>query len=63
MIKRMLLSLALVASIGGALAACNTPAATLSPASSTTTLPSTAPSTDLGSPATPSESMAAPSAS
>ena len=61
MAKRILLALALAASIGGAVAACNTPASTSSPS---TVTPSTAPSTDLTSPSSsPAESIAVPSAS
>jgi hypothetical protein len=64
MIKRILLTLALAASIGGALAACNTPAATSNPGSSTSGGgASLAPSLDTGGSEAPSESMAVPSAS
>ena len=52
MIKRILVALALAASLGGAVLACNTPAATTSP----TTV---APSTPAAS--TPAASEAAPS--
>jgi len=56
MFKRILLTLALAASLGGAVAACNTPASTSTPS---TTLPSTAPL-----PSTTTESPSAlPSAS
>jgi hypothetical protein len=48
MIKRILLALALTASLGGAVLACNTPA---SP-SPTSGLPSAAPSLDGGAPST-----------
>lgn len=66
MIKRILLALALAVSVGGAVAACNTPSSTTSPVSSTGTGggASTEPSLDTtGGSAAPSESMAAPSAS
>ena len=63
MFKRILLTLALAASIGGALAACN-PSTTPSPS---VVVPSTAPSTGTESSGTgseaPSESLAVPSAS
>ena len=62
MIKRILISLALVASLGGAIAACNNPSGTASPAASTGTLPTEAPSIGTESPSTGTES-AMPSAS
>ena len=60
MVKRLLIAFALIASLGGAVVGCNTPAGTTSPAGgSTTTLPSSAPSLE----ASPSSSEALPSAS
>jgi hypothetical protein len=60
MIKRILLALALAASLGGAVVACNTPAGTAAP---TVGLPSTPASSDL-LPSTPASSdMVTPSAS
>jgi hypothetical protein len=48
MLKRILISIALVASLGGAVAACNTPAGTSSPSTSlpSISVPSTEPSTE-----------------
>jgi hypothetical protein len=67
MIKRILLALALAASIGGAVAACNSPSATSNPGSSTSGggAPSldTGGSTGTGASESPAESMALPSAS
>ena len=64
MIKRILLALALAVSVGGAVAACNSPSGTSSPAGgSTTTLPSTAPSLDTGGSSGTTMESAAPSAS
>lgn len=61
MIKRILVALALAASLGGAVLACNTPAGTSSP---TLTVPSTAPS-DAGTSPAASDMLesSAPSAS
>jgi hypothetical protein len=59
MVKRLLIAFALIASLGTAVAACNNPSGTTSPAGSTTTLPSTAPSLE----SSPAASEAAPSAS
>jgi len=58
MFKRILLTLALAASVGTAVAACNTPAGSISP---TLTVPSIAP---IGSsaPAASDQPMASPSA-
>jgi hypothetical protein len=51
MIKRIALALALTASLGGAVLACNTPASTTTPTtvapSTTVTTPSTAPASDM----------------
>jgi hypothetical protein len=58
MIKRALLALALAASLGGAVVACNTPAGTASPSAPAS---SAAPSVDLASPST--LESAAPSSS
>lgn len=60
MFKRILLSLALAASLGGAMVACNTPAGTTSP---TTPTSSSAPSVDTSSPAASEEPSVEPSAS
>ena len=53
MMKRILLSLALAASLGGAVVACNTPSSTTAPSVTTTTTTSAPASvgTDAGSPA------------
>jgi hypothetical protein len=56
MLKRILLSLVLAASVGGALAACNNTNATQSPAASIA-----APSVEASAPAAGSPSEAAPS--
>jgi hypothetical protein len=67
MVKRILLALALAASLGGAVVACNTPSATSNPGSSTSggTAPSldTGGSSGTGASEMPSESMAVPSGS
>jgi hypothetical protein len=61
MMKRILVALALAASLGGAVLACNTPAATTAP---TVTIPSTAPaSTGTGTSAEPSTPAASDVAS
>ncbi|MBA2720166.1 MAG: hypothetical protein H0U52_13150 [Chloroflexi bacterium] len=63
MIKRILLALALAASLGGAVVACNTPAGTSNPTSVTPSQPAvSAPAASDASPAA-SEMMASPSAS
>jgi hypothetical protein len=63
MVKRILLALALTASLGGAVVACNTPAATTSPSSVTTpstgTDSSPAASDMTGSPAASDATMSA----
>ena len=59
MMKRILVALALAASLGGAVVACNTPAATTAP---TVTIPSTAPASTGTEPSTPAASdVASPS--
>jgi hypothetical protein len=63
MVKRLLLALALTASLGGAVIACNTPAATGNPAAPSTVIPSTPTSSDAVSPAASDAMSAAPSAS
>jgi hypothetical protein len=61
MMKRILLALALAASLGGAVVACNTPAATTAP---TVTIPSTAPASTGTEPSAPAASdVASPSSS
>ena len=60
MIKRILLALALAASLGGAVVACNTPAATTSPAVVT---PSTTPASAPASSPAASDVLPSPSAS
>ena len=62
MMKRILVALALAASLGGAVLACNTPAATTAP---TVTIPSTAPAASTGTePSSPAASdVASPSSS
>ena len=66
MIKRILLALALAASLGGAVVACNTPGATSSPTSATPSQPAAsapAASDGLASPAASDAMSASPSAS
>jgi hypothetical protein len=59
MIKRILLALTLAASLGGAVVACNTPAATTAPV----VVPSTAPAESAPAESAPAASEAAPSSS
>jgi hypothetical protein len=68
MMKRMLLALALAASLGGAVVACNTPAATTNPISSpaapaASTPAESAPAESAPAASTPAESMPAESPS